>query len=91
MCGSRSLPAGFENADSYYSKATGAHELHGDIRTKFAFAYPPLGLPTTDETKTPDQIGRFNHFTGGSSGTASTTRSTSLSRQRLGRRTPTSI
>lgn len=59
----------FEAADIYYSPATGAHEVHGDIRAKynaFGAANGILGLPTTDETGTPDGIGRFNHFEGGS-------------------------
>lgn len=59
----------YEAADIYYSEATGAHEVHGDIRAKynaFGAANGVLGLPTTDETGTPDGIGRFNHFQGGS-------------------------
>jgi LGFP repeat-containing protein len=59
----------YENADIYYSAATGAHEVHGDIRAKynaFGSAGGILGLPTTDETSTPDNVGRFNHFQGGS-------------------------
>jgi hypothetical protein len=56
-------------ADIYYSSETGAHEVHGDIRAKynaFGAANGTLGLPTTDETATPDGVGRFNHFQGGS-------------------------
>ena len=59
----------YEAADIYYSAATGAHEVHGDIRAKynaFGAANGVLGLPMTDETGTPDGIGRFNHFQGGS-------------------------
>jgi LGFP repeat len=59
----------YEAADIYYSTATGAHEVHGDIRAKynvFGGANGVLGLPTTDETGTPDGIGRFNHFEDGS-------------------------
>ncbi len=55
----------FEHADIYYSEATGAHEVHGDIRAKFNAIGGPsglLGFPTTDEISTPDGIGRFNHF-----------------------------
>ena len=59
----------YEAADIYYSAATGAYEVHGDIRAKynaFGAANGVLGLPMTDETGTPDGIGRFNHFQGGS-------------------------
>lgn len=46
-----------------------AFEAHGRIRAHWgAFNYENgfLGFPTTDETKTPDGIGRFNHFEHGS-------------------------
>lgn len=59
----------YEAADIYFSVATGAHEVHGDIGAKynaFGAGNGILGLPTTDESGTPDQIGRFNHFQGGS-------------------------
>lgn len=59
----------FTGADIYYSKRTGAHEVHGDIRAKYDAlrgAEGVLGFPTTDETGTPDGVGRFNHFEGGS-------------------------
>jgi hypothetical protein len=54
----------FAGCDIYYSGATGAHELHGDIRAKYRQVNGParLGLPTTDETSCPDGIGRYNHF-----------------------------
>jgi hypothetical protein len=54
----------FEGCDIYYSTATGAHEVHGDIRAKYTALLGPswLGLPVTDETGTPDGVGRFNHF-----------------------------
>jgi hypothetical protein len=56
----RSYPA----CDIYYSQTTGAHEVHGDIRRKYDAVNGPgwLGLPTTDETGTPDGRGRYNHF-----------------------------
>src|SRR5262249_28411227 len=47
----------------------GAHEVHGDIRAKWSsmgWETSVLGYPTTDETSTPDGIGRYNHFQGGS-------------------------
>ena len=60
----------YEAADVYFSRETGAHEVHGDIRAKynaFGAANGILGLPTTDETRIlSDGKGRFNHFQGGS-------------------------
>jgi hypothetical protein len=60
----------FENADIYYSRSTGAHEVHGDIRAKYNALGGPvssgLGLPVTDEQGTPDGRGRYNHFQRGS-------------------------
>jgi hypothetical protein len=52
----------------YFSEKTGAHELHGDILAKYKAAngIAQLGLPTTDETGTPDGVGRYNHFDKGS-------------------------
>ena len=55
----------YENCDIYSSDATGAHEVHGDIRAKYNAKGGPnsdLGLPATDETGAPDGIGRYNHF-----------------------------
>jgi len=43
--------------------------VHGLIREKWAslgWETSFLGYPLTDETTTPDGIGRFNHFQGGS-------------------------
>ncbi|WP_257459167.1 LGFP repeat-containing protein [Archangium lipolyticum] len=53
----------------YWSPDSGAHEIHGAIRNRWAqlgWEKGFLGYPKTDETKTPDQIGRFNHFQHGS-------------------------
>ncbi|HZQ48558.1 MAG TPA: hypothetical protein VFC07_16190, partial [Verrucomicrobiae bacterium] len=50
----------------YYTGATGAWSLHGNIRAKWAamgYETGPVGYPTTDENGTPDGIGRYNHFT----------------------------
>ncbi|MDP9883485.1 uncharacterized protein with LGFP repeats [Sinomonas atrocyanea] len=50
-----------------WSPTTGAHEVHGAIYTRYAAAGGPkgfLGFPTTDETKSPDGIGAYNHFSG---------------------------
>ena len=46
-----------------------AFESHGAIRGHWGvFGYENgwLGFPLTDESKTPDQVGRYNHFQGGS-------------------------
>jgi hypothetical protein len=43
--------------------------VHGEIRAKYEAlggAAGQLGLPTTNETVTPDNVGRFNHFEHGS-------------------------
>jgi len=56
----------FSNAGSiYWTPSTGALEIHGAIRAKWAsmgWERSVLGYPVTDETPTPDGIGRFNHF-----------------------------
>jgi hypothetical protein len=56
----------FANSGSiYWSPSTGASEVHGSIRAKYLALGGPtsfLGYPTTDETGTPDGVGRFNHF-----------------------------
>ena len=55
----------YEYADLYVGADGIVHEVHGDIRRKYDFLHGPdgpLGLPVTDETGTPDGIGRFNHF-----------------------------
>jgi uncharacterized protein with LGFP repeats len=59
----------FEGGSIYATFETGAHEVHGAIRNKWAelgWERSFLGYPATDETKTPDGRGRFNHFEGGS-------------------------
>ena len=55
----------FDNATIVWTPQTGAHEVHGDIRVKWAMN-GWLGYPLTDETGTPDGIGRYNHFENGS-------------------------
>jgi hypothetical protein len=60
----------YAGCDIYYSPTTGAHEVHGDIRAKYNAKGGPdsdLFLPVTDETTTPDGIGRYNHFSGNGS------------------------
>ena len=59
----------FQGASILWSPATGAREVHGDIRQKYLDLGGPdgfLGFPLTDETAAPDGYGRFNHFQGGS-------------------------
>ena len=49
----------------YWTPNTGAWSIHGAIRAKWAslgWERSFLGYPVTDETGTPDGIGRFNHF-----------------------------
>jgi uncharacterized protein with LGFP repeats len=59
----------FQGGSIYWSPTTGAFEVHGLIRVKWAQLGGErgfLGFPLTDELGTPDGIGRFNHFEGGS-------------------------
>ncbi|MGW0665294.1 hypothetical protein [Streptodolium elevatio] len=48
----------------YWSPNTGAHSIGGAIRTRWAELgwETNLGYPTIDDTKTPDGVGYFNHF-----------------------------
>lgn len=53
----------------YWSPTTGACEVHGAILglwTQLGRERSFLGYPQTDETTTPDGVGRYNHFQGGS-------------------------
>jgi hypothetical protein len=48
---------------------TGAHETHGAIRdewSRLGWERSAVGYPITDETGTPDGVGRYNHFQYGS-------------------------
>ncbi|MEN9827255.1 MAG: hypothetical protein RI953_3000 [Pseudomonadota bacterium] len=59
----------FQNGSIYWTPQTGAAEVHGLIRQKWAdnsWERGVLGYPLTDEGQTPDGLGRFNHFEGGS-------------------------
>jgi hypothetical protein len=59
----------FQGGSIYWHPSTGAHEVHGAIRGKWSslgWEKSFLGYPLTDETKTPDGVGRYNHFQGGS-------------------------
>ena len=58
---------GSGGASIYWTPASGAHAIQGAVRTLWAAAgweRSLLGYPTTDETTTPDGVGRYNHFTG---------------------------
>jgi LGFP repeat len=47
----------------YWTPTTAAHEVHGAIHEKWsALGWESFGYPSTDETGTPDGVGRFNHF-----------------------------
>ena len=54
-----------------WSQATGVKEMRGNILTEYkrtgVVTSPIYGAPSTDETGTPDGIGRYNHFAGGGS------------------------
>ncbi|MDQ6649143.1 MAG: peptidoglycan-binding protein [Actinomycetota bacterium] len=58
----------FTGGAIYWTPATGAHEIHGAVLahwTQLGRETGVLGYPTTDETGTPDGVGRYNYFTGG--------------------------
>jgi uncharacterized protein with LGFP repeats len=53
----------FERGSIYWHPATGAFEVHGEIRAKWqALGSEAFGYPVTDETATAGGQGRFNHF-----------------------------
>jgi hypothetical protein len=59
----------FQNGSIYWSPPTDAHEVHGMIRDKWSdtgWEAGILGYPITDETPTPDGVGRYNVFERGS-------------------------
>lgn len=59
----------FQWGSIYWTPKTGAHEIHGAIRDKWASLGWErfFGYPTTNESTTPDGVGRYNHFDGGGS------------------------
>ncbi|HOW97925.1 MAG TPA: hypothetical protein P5567_07425 [Kiritimatiellia bacterium] len=61
----------FAGGSIYWTPETGAHAIYGAIREKWASlgweTCAFLGYPITDETGTPDGVGRFNHFEKGGS------------------------
>ena len=53
----------------FWSAATGAHVVRGAILVKYkalGASSGALGYPTSDQLATPDKIGAYNHFSGGS-------------------------
>jgi uncharacterized protein with LGFP repeats/glucose/arabinose dehydrogenase len=57
----------FQAGSVYWHPNTGAYEVRGSIRALWAqlgWERSFLGYPVTNETGTPDGIGRFNHFQG---------------------------
>jgi hypothetical protein len=59
----------YQRGSIYWTPSTRAHEVHGAIRGKWSslgWERSFLGYPLTDETTTPDGVGRYNHFQGGS-------------------------
>lgn len=60
----------YENGSVYWAAGERqAFEVHGDIRWQWSnlgWEAGYLGFPLTDEITTPDGIGRYNHFQGGS-------------------------
>ena len=59
----------FANGSIYWSPASGAFEVHGAIRDKYAelgWEAGALGYPISNETMTPDNVGRFSVFQHGS-------------------------
>ena len=59
----------FQGGSVYSTAATGAHDVRGGIRDRWAamgWERSVLGYPVTDETRTPDGRGAYSHFQGGS-------------------------
>lgn len=59
----------FEHGSIYWTASTGAFEVHGSIRDKWAalgWEAGLLGYPVSDEAPTSDGAGRYNVFVGGS-------------------------
>ncbi len=59
----------FQGGSIYWYPGTGAHEIHGAIRGLWAsigWERSIVGYPVTDEQRTPDGVGAFNHFQNGS-------------------------
>lgn len=54
----------YQNGRAYYAAGYGVHEVHGNIYTLFTQlgGHSVVGIPTIDESSTPDGKGKFNHF-----------------------------
>lgn len=58
----------FQGGSIYWTSQTGAHEVHGAIRDKWAklgWEKSYLGYPISDEKSTSDGKGRYSEFQGG--------------------------
>jgi uncharacterized protein with LGFP repeats len=56
------------NGSIYWTPTTGAREVHGYIREEWKslnWEHSFLGYPISDESTTPDGVGRYNQFQGG--------------------------
>ena len=59
----------FQGGTIFWSAKSGAHMMNGPIMPKWITLHGGkgfLGYPTTDELITPDNVGHFAHFEGGS-------------------------
>jgi uncharacterized protein with LGFP repeats len=59
----------FQSGSIYWTPQTGAFEVHGAIRDQWKvlnWEAGVLGYPISDETTTPDGVGRYNVFQNGS-------------------------
>ena len=59
----------FERGSIFWSPATSAHEVHGDIARRYGWlggSTSALGFPVTDELATVSRHGAVNHFQSGS-------------------------
>ncbi|MFC4001456.1 PQQ-dependent sugar dehydrogenase [Prauserella oleivorans] len=56
----------YEGGRLYWTQATGVKAVYGAIYDKYLAlgGHRVHGVPTTDESATPDGTGRYNHFTG---------------------------
>lgn len=53
---------------AFDADSSAAHEIHGDIyQAWLRLGADTYGTPVTDESTTPDGVGRYNHFSGGRS------------------------
>ncbi|WP_409494751.1 LGFP repeat-containing protein [Amycolatopsis sp. cmx-11-12] len=61
----------YQNGRLTWTEAIGVKHMEGHIFAKYlqedGLHHWAFGAPTTDETSTPDGVGRFNHFAGGGS------------------------